>query len=102
VSITAGRRHPSGHPGAVAGWVTATGEALQRPLASYYLLLGSSALLLTLGLMMVLSASSVYSFEQYGTSYHYFLRQLTWVVLALPIAFLASRLRFARIRFTGG
>jgi hypothetical protein len=38
-------------------------DALDRPLTSYYLLLGASALLLTIGLIMVLSASSVYSFE---------------------------------------
>ena len=38
-------------------------HALDRPLTSYYLLLGASALLLTIGLIMVLSASSVYSYE---------------------------------------
>ena len=32
---------------------------LQRPLASYYLLVASSALLLTIGLAMVFSATSV-------------------------------------------
>ena len=35
-------------------------DALDRPLTSYYLLLGASALLLTIGLIMVFSASSVY------------------------------------------
>ena len=34
-------------------------EALDRPLTTYYLLLGAIALLLTIGLIMVLSASSV-------------------------------------------
>ncbi|HEU4514520.1 MAG TPA: putative lipid II flippase FtsW [Nocardioidaceae bacterium] len=82
---------------AVAGWVSNTrhslGHALDRPLTSYYLLLGSSALLLTIGLMMVLSASSVYSYKEYGgDSYFIFTRQLTWVALALPAAWIASKL----------
>ena len=47
--------------GLAAGWRSVR-EALDKPLASYYLLLGSSALLLTIGLIMVLSASSVRSY----------------------------------------
>ncbi len=86
----------------VAGWVSSTrqsvGYALDRPLASYYLLLGASTLLLTIGLMMVLSASSVSGYKIYGNSYHYFFKQLMWVGLALPIAFLASRLPHRFIR----
>ena len=44
--------------GIATGWRSVR-EALDKPLASYYLLLGSSALLLTIGVIMVLSASSV-------------------------------------------
>lgn len=73
-------------------------EALDRPLATYYLLLGSSAMLLGLGLLMVLSASSVYSYTQYQNSYHIFLKQLTWVVLALPAAFAATRMPTRMLR----
>jgi cell division protein FtsW len=81
----------------VAGWISSTrhsvGHGLDRPLTSYYLLLGASTLLLTIGLMMVLSASSVYSYKEYdGNSYFIFTRQLTWVALALPAAWVASRL----------
>jgi cell division protein FtsW len=91
VTTTAGhqRRSP-----AVAGWVGARVQglhhALDRPLTSYYLLLGASTLLLTIGLIMVLSASSVYSYENYGSSYHVFLKQLTWVGLAIPCALVAA------------
>jgi cell division protein FtsW len=76
------------------GWATrhSVGHALDRPLTSYYLLLGASTLLLTIGLMMVLSASSVYSYKTFGSSYHIVIKQLIWVALALPIAFVASRL----------
>ena len=87
---------------AVAGWVIATRQSvrqtLDRPLTSYYLLIGASTLLLTIGLMMVLSASSVYAYKLYGNSYHYFLKQLMWVGLALPVALVASRLPHGFIR----
>ncbi|MCM3514036.1 MULTISPECIES: putative lipid II flippase FtsW [unclassified Nocardioides] len=74
-------------------------DALDRPLTSYYLLLGASTLLLTIGLIMVLSASSVYSFTQNdGDSYAIVRRQLMWVVLGLPLAFVASRLPHRLLR----
>ena len=72
--------------------------ALDRPLSSYYLLLGASALLLTIGLIMVLSASSVYSFRYYDDSYAVVKRQLLWVLLGLPCAFIASRLSISWVR----
>lgn len=67
-------------------------HGLERPLTSYYLLLGATTMLLAIGLMMVLSASSVYSFRLFESSYTIFLRQLTWVAIALPAALLASRI----------
>ena len=73
------------------GWYAALRDALSRPLTSYYLLLGASALLLTIGLIMVLSSSSVRSFEQTGDSYTVVRRQLLWVAIGLPCAFVASR-----------
>ena len=73
-------------------------EALDRPLSSYYLLLGASALLLTIGLIMVLSASSVYAFTIYDDSYAVVKRQLMWVVIGLPAAWVASRLPIKHVR----
>jgi cell division protein FtsW len=72
--------------------------ALDRPLTSYYLVLGVSALLLSLGLLMVLSASSVYSLNEYGSSYAVFVRQATWVVIGIPLAWVASRLPLRLVR----
>ncbi|WP_134767567.1 putative lipid II flippase FtsW [Nocardioides sp. 1609] len=72
-------------------WTAALRDALDRPLTTYYLLLGAAALLLTIGLIMVLSASSVASYRSTGNSYTVVLRQLTWVVVGVPAAFLASR-----------
>lgn len=74
-------------------------HALGHPLASYYLLLGASALLLTIGLLMVLSSSSVYAFERYdGDSYAIVRRQLMWVLVGLPLAWVASRLPHSALR----
>lgn len=68
-------------------------EALARPLTSYYLLLGATALLLVIGLIMVMSASSVYAYKYYnGDSYAVVKKQLTWVLLGVPVAFVAARM----------
>jgi len=86
---------PVQQPG-LAGWVSYRAaivrRTMERPLTSYYLLLGGSTMLLAIGLMMVLSASSVYSYRVHDSSYYIFLKQLTWVVIGLPAAWLASRI----------
>jgi cell division protein FtsW len=77
----------------VSSWFAALRDALERPLTSYYLLLGASALLLTIGLIMVFSASSVYAFQNYGgDSYAVVVKQLTWVAIGLPCAWVAGRM----------
>ncbi|SDR70503.1 cell division-specific peptidoglycan biosynthesis regulator FtsW [Nocardioides scoriae] len=76
---------------ALRGRARTVRHALERPLTSYYLLLGGTTMLLAIGLMMVLSASSVYSFKAHDSSYYIFLKQLTWVAIGLPAAFVASR-----------
>jgi cell division protein FtsW len=81
--------------------LSATSRLLHRPLASYYLVLGSAGLLLTLGLIMVFSASSVYSLREHGSSYYIVARQLAWALAALPVAFVASRLSPRAIRRLG-
>src|SRR5689334_7737592 len=80
-------------------WYAAVKTALDRPLTSYYLLIGASALLLTIGLIMVLSASSVTSYEQHdGNSYAIVERQLMWMLIGLPCAWIASRMPMGAIR----
>ena len=79
-------------------WTSVLRHALDRPLTSYYLLLGASALLLTIGLIMVLSASSVYSFRVYDDSYSIVEKQLLWVAIGIPCAWVASRLPLRWIR----
>ncbi|WP_225868994.1 MULTISPECIES: putative lipid II flippase FtsW [unclassified Nocardioides] len=80
------------------GWTATLKDALDRPLTTYYLLLGATALLLTIGLIMVLSASSVYAFRETGDSYTVVRRQVMWVVLGVPCAFIASRVSTSWVR----
>jgi cell division protein FtsW len=91
--VTTTAEKPDGSLSARHGWVDTLRQSLDRPLTSYYLLVGAAGLLLVLGLVMVLSSSSVWSYENYdGDSYAVFLKQLTWVVLALPFVLVATRL----------
>lgn len=73
-------------------------QALNHPLSSYYMLLGASALLLTVGLVMVTSASSVFAYRSSGDSYSIVKRQLMWVAIALPLAWAASRVPVEVVR----
>ncbi|GAA1376472.1 putative lipid II flippase FtsW [Luteococcus sanguinis] len=68
------------------------GEILARPLASYYLVLVSTALLVALGALMVLSASSVYATATNDDPYYFAKRQMIFLVLGLPFAWWLSRL----------
>ncbi|ONI69732.1 putative lipid II flippase FtsW [Kribbella sp. ALI-6-A] len=73
--------------------LAAVRNVLDRPLTSYHLVLGATGLLLVLGLLMVASASSVLSYNiNHGNSYAIFYRQLIWVGVGLPMAYVASRM----------
>lgn len=72
--------------------VAAAVGLLDRPLTSYYLVLGCSVMLLALGLTMVLSASSVEQLQATGSAYTLFQKQAVWMAIGLPGMWLASRL----------
>ncbi len=74
-------------------------ELLSRPLTSYYLVLGCSALLLALGLMMVLSASSIEALQKTGNPFYWFIKQSFSAAIGIPLMWLCSRLpqRFFRL-----
>ncbi|MGH3320220.1 MAG: putative lipid II flippase FtsW [Streptosporangiaceae bacterium] len=72
--------------------VEGTVGLLDRPLTSYYLLVGTTALLTGLGLLMVLSASSVTSYASTGSSFTLFEKQAMWVGAGIPLMWLAARL----------
>ncbi|MFB9659489.1 putative lipid II flippase FtsW [Glycomyces mayteni] len=65
---------------------------LDRPLASYYLLLSSAGLLLTIGLVMVFSATMVESYEATGNAFAVILQQVIWAVVGLVCFWVAQRL----------
>lgn len=65
---------------------------VESPLAPYYLILGSTLALAGIGLVMVLSSSSVTSFKDGGSSYTEFLNQVRFAAIGLPLAWVASRL----------
>lgn len=59
---------------------------------SYYLILGSTLLLTALGLVMVLSSSSVTSMVSVGSPYATFINQARWALIGIPLLWGASRL----------
>ena len=63
-----------------------------KPVNLYYMLLGSTMALSLLGLIMVFSASSIYSLGSRGTTYGVVMRQFIFFALSLPMAWVLSRL----------
>jgi cell division protein FtsW len=70
---------------------TRFGAWLRRPMTSFHLIVAVAALLTTLGLIMVLSASNVYSYDLDGTPWAVFGRQVLWTVIGLFAFYLALR-----------
>jgi cell division protein FtsW len=63
---------------------------MESPLAPYYLILGSSVALVVLGLIMVLSSSSVTALTSQGSSYAVFSKQAMFAALGLPLCWVAA------------
>ncbi len=78
--------------------LTAARKILERPLASYQLILGVGAILLGLGLIMVLSASSVLALKSTGDSFYIFKRQMIFAVLGLIAAAIAANISLTTMR----
>ena len=72
--------------------------ALRRPLASFHLVLGLTAVLTVMGLIMVLSASSVEDISATGSPYDKFTSQLIYVGLGVIAFVVALYLRPALLR----
>lgn len=65
---------------------------LESPLTTYYTLLAATAALVVVGLVMVLSSSSVETYRQTGSSYTVFARQAEFAALGVPLMALAVRM----------
>ena len=73
-------------------------QGLERPLTPYYLILGSSALILVLGLVMVFSASQIEA-RNLGLPFAYFFeKQLTAVSIGAVMMYVAARLPVRLLR----
>lgn len=77
---------------------TRFGAWLGRPMTSFHLIVAVAALLTTLGLIMVLSASGVESYGVDGSAWRIFAKQVLWTVIGLIGCYVALRMpvRFMR------
>jgi cell division protein FtsW len=71
---------------------TRFGAWLGRPMTSFHLIIAVSALLTTLGLIMVLSASGVHSYDEDGSAWSIFGRQVLWTLVGLVAFYVALRM----------
>jgi cell division protein FtsW len=67
-------------------------------MTTYYLLLGSTILLLLLGLAMVLSASTIVSYNETGSAYTLWFRQVMFAIVGVIAMFAASRMPVSTYR----
>ncbi|WP_419866376.1 putative lipid II flippase FtsW [Mycobacterium kyorinense] len=83
---------------------TRFGAWLGRPMTSFHLIIAVAALLTTLGLIMVLSASGVHSYDADGSAWIIFGKQVLWTVIGLTACYVALRMPvhfMRRVAFTG-
>lgn len=94
----------SGADTAASAARTRFGAWLGRPMTSFHLIIAVAALLTTLGLIMVLSASGVHSYDADGSAWTIFGKQVLWTVVGLIACYAALRMPVAfmrRIAFSG-
>ncbi|MGN9839452.1 putative lipid II flippase FtsW [Nonomuraea sp. H19] len=76
-------------------------ELLGKPLTTYYLIIMCSALLLALGLMMVLSASSIEALQKTGSPFSWFIKQSLSAAVGVLVMYVCSRLPVKFFRWVG-
>src|ERR1700748_3118187 len=84
--------------GATAGPRTRFGAWLGRPMTSFHLIIAVAALLTTLGLIMVLSASVMHSYDEDGSPWVIFGKQLIWTLVGLFAIYTAMRMKVQTMR----
>ncbi|WP_072688530.1 putative lipid II flippase FtsW [Rhodococcus marinonascens] len=77
---------------------TRIGTWLSRPLASFHLVVTIAALLTVLGLVMVLSSSSVEAYASDGSAYTLFTRQVLFAGLGVVLFYVALQLPIRMMR----
>lgn len=71
---------------------TRFGAWLGKPMTSFHLIVAVAALLTTLGLIMVLSASGVHSYDEDGSPWAIFTKQVLWTIVGLVAFYIAARM----------
>ncbi len=74
------------------------GAWLARPMTSFHLIVSIATLLVLLGLIMVLSASGVHSYDEDGSPWVIFGRQVMWTLVGLAGCWVALRLKVSFLR----
>ncbi|MFA5707682.1 putative lipid II flippase FtsW [Mycolicibacterium sp.] len=82
---------PIEHRGRFGAW-------LNKPMTSFHLIVAVAGLLVTLGLIMVLSASGVHSYDSDGSPWTIFAKQVLWTVVGLVGFYIALRMRVSLIQ----
>lgn len=77
---------------------TRFGVWLSRPMTSFHLIIAVTGLLITLGLIMVLSASGVHSYDEGGSPWTIFGKQVLWTCVGLVAFYIALRTRISLMR----
>ncbi len=70
------------------------GVVSTAPPQRYYLLILNIGALVIVGVVMVLSASSVVSLTNYGSAWYFFQRQLIWTGVAIVVFLIAARVDY--------
>ncbi|CAB4713962.1 unannotated protein [freshwater metagenome] len=68
---------------------------LSKPTASYLMILGTTGALAGLGLVMVLSSSSVTALSESGNTYAIFLKQILFLVIGILISVVTMRMKLS-------
>ncbi|AXI77085.1 putative lipid II flippase FtsW [Peterkaempfera bronchialis] len=85
----------AGRAAALRAFTARLRRALDRPLTAYYLILGSSLLILVLGLVMVFSASQITALRNGLPVLFFFGKQLVAAVIGCGLMLVAARLPIA-------
>ncbi len=77
---------------------TRFGAWLGKPMTSFHLIVAVAGLLVTLGLIMVLSASGVHSYDEDGSPWTIFAKQVLWTIIGLLAFYIAIRTPVSMMR----
>jgi cell division protein FtsW len=90
-SATAPARPAGDETSRLRAWL----QRFESPVTTYYLLVALTTALVTIGLVMVLSASSIVSIDITSSAYSIFLKQLVFALVGLVVLVVASRIPVA-------